>query len=77
MSVEWEERFSNLLQKRLSRFLFDHFAICLDSSKLERGKAPFRFENMWLGYDGFSDIIKQWWGEARVNGFTSYVVARN
>jgi len=31
---------------------------------------------MWLGFDAFSDIIKEWWGEARVNGFASFVVAR-
>jgi len=42
---------------------------------LERGKTPFRFENMWPGSDGFSGIIDEWWGEARVNGYASYVIA--
>ena len=30
---------------------------------------------MWLHSEGFSNVIKQWWGEAQVNGFASYVVA--
>jgi len=59
----------------MPRLLSYHFPICLETSKLERGKAPFRFENMWLGSDGFSDIIKEWCGEAGVNRFTSYFVA--
>jgi len=42
---------------------------------LERGKAPFRLENIWLGSDGFSDIINEWWGETRVNDFASHVIA--
>ena len=30
---------------------------------------------MWLGSDGFSGIVAEWWGEARVNGYASYVIA--
>ena len=75
VSAEWEEHFPDLIQKRLPRLLSDHFPICLETAHLERGKAPFRFENMWLRSEGFSDVIKQWWGEARVYGFASYVVA--
>jgi len=43
--------------------------------RLERGKAPSRFENMWLEFEGFNDVIKEWWEEAWVNGFASFVVA--
>ena len=75
MSTDWEEKYPDLIQKRMPRPLSDHFPICLATAKLERGKTPFRFENMWLGYDGFSDIIDQWWGEARVNGYASYAIA--
>ena len=53
----------------------DHFPICLESLVAARGKAPFRFENMWLEHEGFSDLIREWWGELQVQGFASYVVA--
>ena len=29
---------------------------------------------MWLEFEGFSDLIKEWWGEAQVDGFASYIV---
>jgi len=54
----------SLIQKRLPRLLSYHFPICLEKSRLERGKAPLRFEIMWLGSYVFSDIIKESWGEA-------------
>jgi len=34
VSIEWEEQFLDLIRKRLSRLLFDHFPICLETSKL-------------------------------------------
>ena len=39
------------------------------------GKAPFKFENMWLESEGLSDLISEWWGELQVPGFASFVVA--
>ena len=43
---------------------------------MERGKVPFKFENIWLRAEEFSDLIKKWWPEEEVQGFGSYVVAR-
>lgn len=34
--------------------------MCLESTRIERGRVPFKFENMWLEFDGFSDLIKEW-----------------
>ena len=41
-----------------------------------RGKVPFKFENMWLKVEGFSNLIKKWWEEDEVEGFASFVLAR-
>ncbi|RVW44281.1 hypothetical protein CK203_071062 [Vitis vinifera] len=30
---------------------------------IRRGPSPFRFENMWLKVDGFSDLLRGWWQE--------------
>ena len=47
-----------------------------DHSKLQSGKVPFKFKNMWLKVEGFSDLIKKWWQEVEVEGFASFVLVR-
>jgi len=76
VSLDWEEHFPDSLQTRLSRPLSDHFLITLERAKLERGKVPFKFENMWLKVKGFSNLVKKWWEEVEVEGFASFVLAR-
>jgi len=39
-----------------------------------RGVRPFRFENIWLEFEG--SVVKEWWEEAQVKGFAGYVIAR-
>jgi len=46
VSMDWEELFPDMVQRRMARPFSDHFPICLESLILDRGKAPFRFENM-------------------------------
>ena len=43
--------------------------------RLERGRTPFKFGNIWLEFEGFSDLIKERRGEVHVDGFVSYIVA--
>ena len=74
VSADWEELFLDMFQKRLPRPISDHFPICLETTRLERGRTPFKFENMWLEFEGFSDLIKEWWGELQVDEFASYIV---
>jgi len=60
VSLDWEEQFLDSVQSRLIGPLSDHFSLSLESTKLVRGKAPFKFENMWLKAEGFSDLIEKW-----------------
>jgi len=75
VSADCEELFPDMFQKRLPRPISDHFPICLETTRLERGRTHSKFENMWLEFEGFSDLIKEWWGEAQVDGYASYIVA--
>ena len=40
------------------------------------GESLFKFENMWLEVEGFRDLIKRWWEEVRVEGYSSFVGAK-
>ena len=68
--------FPDMIQQRLPRPISDHFSICLETARIERDGTLFKFENMWLEFEGFSGLIKEWWREAQVEGFASYIVAK-
>jgi len=70
--MDWEELFPDMVERRMARPFSNHFPICRKSLNPERGKAPFRFENMWLEFEGFSDLIREWWGETQIPGFASF-----
>ncbi|RVX19807.1 hypothetical protein CK203_004986 [Vitis vinifera] len=53
----------------------DHFPIVLMGGGIRRGPSPFRFENMWLKADGFSDLLRGWWQEIEVRGRASVRLA--
>jgi len=75
VSIDWEELFPESVQRRMARPFSYHFPICLESLLSARGKTPFRFENMWLQFEGFFDLIKEWWEETQPHAFASYVIA--
>ena len=62
-----------MTQRRLPRPVSDHFPILLDSDGVRTGPAPFRFELMWLKYEGFKDILKGWWQNLQFHGSFSYI----
>ena len=39
-------------------------------------ESPFRFENMWLKTDGFTDRVHFWWNRYSFLGTPSYVLAK-
>ena len=65
-----------MFQSRLPRPILDHFPIFPKTKKWERAKTPFTFENMWQEFEGLYNLINDWWGEAHIASFASYVVAR-
>ena len=66
-----EVHFSKINQRRLPRIVSDHFPTLLSCGFMHRGKSPFRFENMWLKWEGFTDRVHQWWNSYSVSGSPS------
>ncbi|KAG6626954.1 hypothetical protein CIPAW_15G089100 [Carya illinoinensis] len=76
VSSSWETHFPTLCQKRLPRLCSYHFPLLLDCGGLSEGRRYFKFENMWLKADGFTEKISSWWASYQFTGTPSYVLAR-
>lgn len=46
------------------------------AQSLLQGKSYFKFENMWLKFDGFMERVKQWWQGYFFQGSSSHVVCQ-
>jgi hypothetical protein len=53
LSSGWEERFSNVVQRRLTRVLSDHFPIMLECGGTNRAGGYFKFEICGSNLRGF------------------------
>jgi hypothetical protein len=67
------EYFSDVSQRRLSRLLSDYFPLMLDCGVGSIASKYFKFEKMWLQFEGFVEHVKTWWGSYKYQGFPSYV----
>ena len=75
VTADWENWFSNMTQSTLPRPVSDHCPVLLDSDGIKSGPSPFRFENMWLKFEGFKDILSDWWQSLHFSGFYSFILA--
>lgn len=74
MTDNWDNLFNGVVQGILLRPVSDHFPVLLEGGGLKRGHSSFRFENMWLGEEGFKDKMKTWWGSLNFTGSSSYIL---
>ena len=75
VTADWESHCNKVTQRCLPRPVSDHFPILLDSAGVRTGPAPFRFELMWLRYEGFKDLLKGWWQNLHFYGSFSYILS--
>jgi hypothetical protein len=62
-------------QRRLTRLLSDYFPLLLDCGTTRGGNRYFKFENMWLKYEGFVEQVKKWWMSYDFSGLPSFILA--
>ena len=77
VSADCESHCSKVIQRCLSRPVSDHFPILLDSDGVRTGPSPFRFELMWLKFEGFKEILKRWWKNLQFHGSFSFILTTN
>ena len=75
VTADWESHCNKVTQRRLPRPVSDHFPIMLDSDGIRTGLTPFRFELMWLKYEGFKDILKGWWQNLHFYGSFDFILS--
>ena len=66
-SIEWEDHFQGVHQVTLPKITSDHFPILLRKGTSYVAKRPFRFENVWLEVDGFSDFVEAVWDDCNLD----------
>ena len=75
VSQDWESHCNRVIQRRLPRPVSDHFPILLDNEGVRTGPSPFRFELMWLKYEGFKEILKGWWQNLQFYGSFNFIIS--
>ena len=75
VTQSWLDQLNEVVQCRLPRPTSNHFPIVLMGGGLRKGPSPFRFENMWLKADEFSDLLRGWWQGIEVRGRASVRLA--
>ena len=64
-----------MIQRCLPWPVSDHFPILLDNDRVRTDPSPFRFELMWMKYEGFKEILKGWWQNLQFHGSFSFILS--
>ncbi|WMV07400.1 hypothetical protein MTR67_000785 [Solanum verrucosum] len=74
-SSQWEELFLQIKQNLLPNVGSDHRPIMLVCGDWKIKKSYFKFEQWWLGVEGFKDKVRVWWASFQVSGTPAFILA--
>ncbi|KAG5629208.1 hypothetical protein H5410_000925 [Solanum commersonii] len=72
---QWEELFLQIKQNLLPNVGSDHRPIMLVCGDWKIKKSYFKFEQWWLGVEGFKDKVRVWWASFQVSGTPAFILA--
>ncbi|WMV33447.1 hypothetical protein MTR67_026832 [Solanum verrucosum] len=72
---QWEELFLRIKQNLLPNVRSDHRPIVLVCGDWKIKKSYFKFEQWWLGVEGFKDKVRVWWASFQVSGTPAFILA--
>ncbi|XP_075079926.1 uncharacterized protein LOC142165225 [Nicotiana tabacum] len=75
ISTSWNEEFRSIKQSIQQRVDSDHFPLSLQRGDWKYNKSYCKFENWWLGVEGFNDQVKTWWDSFVIVGRPDYILA--
>ena len=76
VSVDWVDHFGIVSQRVLPCVISDHCPLLVEAGGVDRGRCAFKFENMWLGVEGFVERVKQWWEGYSFLGSPSFILGK-
>ncbi|WMV09305.1 hypothetical protein MTR67_002690, partial [Solanum verrucosum] len=72
---QWEELFLQIKHNLLPNVGSDHRPIMLVCGDWKIKKSYFKFEQWWLGAEGFKDKVRVWWASFQVSGTPASILA--
>ena len=75
-SIKWEGHFQGMHQAILPKIMSNHFPILLRMGTTFIAKRPFKFENVQLKVEDFSDFVNAIWDDFNAYGSSSFVLAK-
>jgi len=73
---ELDDHFQGMHQVILPKITSYHLPIFLYGKEVSSVNRPFKFENMWLEEDGFSELVKSFCSELQVSSSPSFILAK-
>ena len=75
VTVDWEIKFSKVVQCSLPRPVSDHNPVMLDTKGITLRPCTFRFKLMLLKFEEFKDLLRIWWQSLHFTKSFSFILA--
>ena len=75
VTVDWEIKFSKVVQCSFPRPMSDHYPVLLDTKGIRLRPCSFHFKLMLLKFEEFKDLLRIWWQSLHFTKSFSFILA--